>query len=294
MTATHTHDLAVAYRIYPIVSRPALGLPFSEDKYRLSEVCLRSFKESLGPLRVKIWAILDGCPGQYNQLFRNYFADDDLVLVPCDSLGNRASFGRQIEILMRQENAPLVYFAEDDYFYLPNQFRLMVDFLNQNADTHFVSPYDHRDCYTVRLHHEPKWIRVCASHHWRTASSTCLTFLTRQQTLVRYERIFRSYVRGNDDCSLWLSLTKRRVFNPFALVGYVARREFYGRILLKAWWYGWQQILFGRSAGLWIPVPGIATHLDRHSLSPTIDWSRLMVESCAERQETYASLHSHR
>ena len=60
MTATHTHDLAVAYRIYPIVSRPALGLPFSEDKYRLSEVCLRSFKESLGPLRVKI----SGYPGR--------------------------------------------------------------------------------------------------------------------------------------------------------------------------------------------------------------------------------------
>ena len=140
MTATHTHDLAVAYRIYPSVSRPALGLPFSEDKYRLSEVCLRSFKESLGSLRVKVWAILDGCPAQYDQLFRNYFADDDLVLVPCDSLGNRASFGRQIDILMRQENAPLVYFAEDDYFYLPNQFRLMVDFLNAERGYPFCLP----------------------------------------------------------------------------------------------------------------------------------------------------------
>ena len=65
MTARYTHDLAVAYRIYPSVSRPALGLPFSDDKYRLSEICLHSFKESLGSLRVKVWAILDGCPPEY-------------------------------------------------------------------------------------------------------------------------------------------------------------------------------------------------------------------------------------
>jgi hypothetical protein len=289
MAATHTHDLAVAYRIYPGVSPPALGLPFSDDKYRLSEVCLRSFKESLGSLRVKVWAILDGCPAQYGQLFRNYFADDDLVLLPSDSLGNRATFAKQIDILTEQQNAPLVYFAEDDYFYLSNQFPLLVDFLKANTDAHFVSPYDHPDCYTLPLHHEPKWVRVCASHHWRTASSTCLTFLTRQQALAHYEPVFRSYARGNDDCSLWLSLTKRRVFDLFGLVGYVARGEFYGRILVKSWLYGWRQILFGRSAGLWIPVPGIATHLDRNSLSPTIDWSRLMLASCEERQATYAS-----
>ena len=31
-------DLAVAYRIYPVVSKPAIGMPFGEDKYLLSEV----------------------------------------------------------------------------------------------------------------------------------------------------------------------------------------------------------------------------------------------------------------
>jgi hypothetical protein len=45
-------DLAIAYRIYPRVAKPAVALPFSDDKLRLSEICLRSFKESLGGLRV--------------------------------------------------------------------------------------------------------------------------------------------------------------------------------------------------------------------------------------------------
>src|ERR1700731_1686715 len=59
------YDLVVAYRIYPMFSKLGQGLPFGDDKLRLAEVCLRSFRDSLGSLRVKIWAILDGCPQEY-------------------------------------------------------------------------------------------------------------------------------------------------------------------------------------------------------------------------------------
>ena len=49
-----TKDLAIAYRIYPGISKiPPI---YSDDKFKLSELCLRSFKQSLGGLRVKIWA----------------------------------------------------------------------------------------------------------------------------------------------------------------------------------------------------------------------------------------------
>ena len=278
----------MAYRIYPKVSRPAIGLPFSEDKYQLSELCLQSFKESLGPVRAKIWAILDGCPDAYAQLFRKYFSDDDLVLVPCDSIGNHATFGKQIQILLKQDSAPVVYFAEDDYFYLPNRFSAMLSFLSQHS-ADFISPYDHLDCYTLPLHRGPKLVQVSASHHWRTAYSTCLTFLCGQETLARYEEVFRSYSRGNFDCSLWLSITKHRVLNPFAFAGYVARQQFYCKILLKAWLYGWQQIVIGPRARLWMPLPAMATHLNGQALSPTIDWARLMVQSYENRHASFAS-----
>lgn len=272
-------DLAVAYRIYPEVSKPATGLPFSEDKYLLSEVCLRSFKESLGDLRAKIWVLLDGCPPEYEALFRKYFAQEDLNLVQLDGVGNRATFSKQIEILLEQREADFVYFAEDDYFYLPNQFHLMLDFLSANADAHFVSPYDHLDCYTLELHSGPKWLRAHGSRHWRTAASTCLTFLTRRETLAKYEAVFRSYVRGNNDCALWLTLTKHRIFSLLALARYFFRGLFYWKILVKAWLYGWRQILFGRKLKLWVPIPGIATHLDSKALSPTVDWRGLMQQT---------------
>ena len=283
------YDLAVAYRIYPEVSKPARELPFGDDKYLLSEACLRSFIESLGSLRVKMWALLDGCPPEYESLVRKYVDSGDLVVLRLDKIGNQATFARQIEILLKQTDAEFVYFAEDDYFYLPGQFHEMVDFLASHEDVDFVSPYDHPDCYNLDLHRSRKWIRAYGAHHWRTAASTCLTFLARKEALMKCESVFRSYVRGNFDCALWLSLTKQRVFNPLYGIRSLLAGSFSWRILAKAWAYGWRQILFGEKRQLWAPVPGIATHLDARALSPTIDWTVLM-GSVTEQQHQRAEV----
>ncbi len=275
-------DIAVAYRIYPTVATPAQGLPFSEDKFKLSEVCLQSFKKSLGNLRVKLWVLLDGCPNGYADLFKKYFEDHELVLVPLNGVGNRRTFTKQIELLCAQDDSEIVYFAEDDYLYLPGQFSSMINFLLEHEDVDFVSPYDHPDCYTLDLHRRPKWLKVHGGRHWRTAASTCLTFLTKRQTLRKVETVFRSYERRNSDCSLWLSLTKHRVFNPWFLARQLMQAPLFCKIILNSWIYCWQQILFGRKWQLWIPVPGIATHLDSKALSPNVDWRALMEQP--ERQ----------
>lgn len=271
-----TYDLAVAYRIYPKVSQPARGLPFSDDKLRSAEICLRSFKQSLQGLRVKIWAILDGCPETFADLFRKYFDPDDLVLVPLPAVGNHATFGKQIDILLSQTDSDFVYFAEDDYVYQPNQFSAMLDFLRNETGADFVTAYDHLDCYTLEIHRHPKWLRVFAGRHWRTAASTCLTFLTKKATLASNEANFRTYCRRNYDCSLWLSMTKFSIFNPVQALHFAFTQPWLARIVTKAWLFGWAQILFGKRVTLWAPVPAIATHLDARALSPNIDWVALM------------------
>jgi len=271
-----SYDLAIVYRVYPRVAKAAIGLPFSEDKFQLSEICLRSLKESLGDLRVKLWVLLDGCPEKYARLFEKYFDAKDLVLLPLPGVGNLATFGKQIDILLDQKESELVYFAEDDYLYLPKQFPQMLDFLRAHEDVHFVTPYDHLDCYTFKIHRHPKWIRVYGGHHWRTAASTCLTFLTRKETLRQKKMIFKSYCRRNRDCSLWLSLTKKSLFDPVQFFQFVLREQHFAKIIAKAWLYGWPQILFGKQMKLWTPIPGIATHLDLHGLSPTVDWLTMM------------------
>lgn len=288
MTATtrmedQHYDLAVAYRIYPKIASAARGFPFGDDKLQQAEICLRSLRNSFGSLRVKIWAILDGCPPEYRALFECYFSAEDLVLVDLQQVGNRATFAKQMEILLSQQSAEFVYFAEDDYVYQPCQFELMLRFLREQQGVDFVTPYDHQDCYRLDLHRGPKWLTVFAGRHWRTAASTCLTFLTRKTTLAKYERAFRTYTQRNTDCGLWLSLTKWRVFNLLALLRFVVREEFYWKSLVKAWLFCWPQILFGQRASLWVPVPGIATHLSAGLLSPGIDWIALM-RAEADRQ----------
>ncbi|HEX4602647.1 MAG TPA: glycosyltransferase family 2 protein [Candidatus Angelobacter sp.] len=275
---TYKYDVAVVYRIYPKMSKPALGLPFSDDKERMAEVCLQSFRRSLGDLRAKVWVLLDGCPPSYAGMFRRAFVPEDLVLEPLPGIGNHGTFNRQIEILLHQQDAELVYFAEDDYFYLPDQFRLMTEFIQGNADADFVSPFDHMDCYTQELHRRPTWLRVFQDRHWRTAGSTCLTFLTTKSILRQTQRIFRSYARRNFDCSLWLSLTKENVLHPVDFLRWTVRQPLFAKIIAKAWFFGWPQILFGKRRKLWSPVPGVATHMDFHALSPTIDWPALMQE----------------
>lgn len=270
------YDLAVAYRIYPGLAGTAAGLPFSDDKLQLSEICLRSFKESLGALRVKVWVLLDGCPEEYARLFEKYFDSEDLVLCRLKGVGNQATFAKQIEILLQQVESDLVYFAEDDYVYLPNQFSQMLELIRSHEDVHFVTPYDHLDCYTLRIHRRAKWLKISGQRHWRTAASTCLTFLTRKQTLQQERRVFQSYCRGNFDSSLWLSLTKQSLFNPIQFWRFAIQDALFAKIIMNAWRFGWRQILFGRKLKLWAPVPGIATHLDCKALAPTIDWPALM------------------
>ena len=283
-----SYDIAVAYRIYPRVAKSALGLPFSGNKLHLSEVCLRSFKESLGSVRAKIWVLLDGCPEEYAALFLKYFDSRDLVLLRLPGIGNQATFGKQLDILLEQTDCEFVYFAEDDYVYLPDQFSRMLDFLRTYDDAHFVSPYDHLDCYTCEIHRFPKWVRVQANHHWRTAASTCLTFLTRKDVLRQKRYLFRSYSWRNHDCSLWLSLTKLSLFNPLEFLRFAVKEPLFAKIIAKAWLYGWPQIFFGKRMNLWIPMPGLATHLDNKALSPGIDWVSIM-NVLAKSDENHAA-----
>jgi hypothetical protein len=118
------YDLTVAYRIYPKISgSPAV---FSNDKYKLSEFCLKSFKNSLGNLKVKMFVLLDNCPSKYKDLFLKYFDAENLNFIELDGIGNQSTFSLQIKLLLNQNFSEIIYFAEDDYFYLPNQFSDMI------------------------------------------------------------------------------------------------------------------------------------------------------------------------
>ena len=267
-------DLAVAYRIYPGISKtPAF---FSGDKFKLSELCLRSFKRALGPLRVKLWALLDGCPPEYELLFRDVFANDQLEIIALDKVGNLATFGLQLRLLTQQSEAPYVYFAEDDYFYLDDALSKMLSFLRGNQDADFVSTYDHPDSYYTSSRFERHSVRPFGDRYWRTASSTCLTFLTSRDNLIRTQSIFDTYTHGSMDCPIWLALTQK--------LGLADPRvhwhdQFRRRTWAKTWLWGYRRILFHRAQRLWVPLPALGTHIESSCLSPLVDWNEAFLRS---------------
>jgi hypothetical protein len=260
----------VAYRIYPRVSKVPVFFP--EDKLKLAQLCLQSFRASLGSVRAKMFVLLDNCPPEFEALFLENFPSEDIKLIRLDGIGNLQTFSRQIEILLEQEDAEMVYFAEDDYLYLPAQFGTMLNFLREFPDADFISPYDHADYYSLPLHGGPQLTREYEGRKWHTAASTCLTFLTTKTTLAKTRRILRTYTYRNPDVCLWLSLTKQVVFSPRMIWKCFRKGMALGGFVVVSWLYGWPQILAGRRRKLWIPTPSIATHTEKQFLAPGVDW----------------------
>ena len=282
------YDVAVAYRICPHMSRTPPPV-FADSKYNLAALCLRSFKASLNGLRIKIWVIMDNCPKEYEGLFTSLWTGDDLVFLRCPGIGNAATFGRQIEILANQNDAEFVYLAEDDFFYLPGRFHLMLDFIRNNTNVDFCSPYDHPDFYNHSFHLHPMRIKAEQGQVWKTANGTICTFLTRRSTLERTRSTLQSYARKNSDAGMWLSLTKQHVLNPYDLLTQPFIHPFRGWSLACAWYFNWRQILFGQRYSLWIPVPSLATHMVAAFLAPYVDWKQEFRRICGSAGETAAS-----
>jgi hypothetical protein len=177
---------------------------------------------------------------------------------PCRESATTGTFARQIEILCTQTDSELVYFAEDDYFYLPDRLVELVGLMRENQEIDFVSPYDHLDYYTLAFHQHPVKVHATAQRHWRQANSTCMTFMTRRQVLQKTRPLFMSYINGNYDVSIWMALTKMRAFDFMFFLHCGLTDRLLRTAYAKAWWYGWRQLLCGRRYQLWTTLPSIA------------------------------------
>jgi len=264
------YDLAVCYRIYPRVSgQPIFGF---KEKLPLVRINLESFRAAIGNLKVKMWVILDNCPPAYQALVEATFPQTDFEFICLNGAGNQATFAKQVEILTRQNVADLVYFAEDDYLYLPNSLEYAVGFMRRHKDADFVTLYDHADYYTKYVHRIAGPAFLEDNRRWHTVASTCLTFLARKQALLATEKTFLTYGRNNSDLGLWLALTKVGVLNPWAIIRSLGDGLFFAASQLLAWRHAPRQVLAGKRRSLWVASPSLATHMELSGLAPGVDW----------------------
>ena len=271
------YDLIVAHRVCPKLANVAA---LYNEKFALVKDASFSLCAALSGIHTKLIVILDGCDYRYERLFDSIFADGkvpgvDYELVKTPSIGNHATYAKQLEILQSYSNqGQFFYFSEDDYIYKRNAFSEMMGFL-RNLDVDFVTPLDHPDRYRQVI---PESRRVAIKHskhcHWREVGTTCCTFMTKRQVLTATDKLLASYGEGSCDVALWLGLTKDCVFSLFSIILGVCRYAFGGKkdwsgcVAISAWRYHHVRLLTTRKYRLWGPMPTLAVHLARTSISP--------------------------
>ena len=269
------YDLVIAHRVCPAFSKTAVGF---ESKFDMVCAAARSMAAALreaGNLRLKIFVILDACPGEYEAMFREVFSSFELEIVNEDGAGNLSTWATQIDLLTGV-SAEYVYFSEDDYIYAPEAFSAMLEMMSV-AD--FVTPIDHPDRYNTVIEQSFETTVVATpARHWRRVGSTCLTFMTSGSTLGKTAAVMRSYSSGVVDSSMWLALTADRVFSLpslfrsfFAALGRLIGLPVHsGRYMpLFAWKDFGLKLLFYRRYSLWSPMPELARHLFRDTIPVT-------------------------
>lgn len=263
------YDLAIAYRIYPKVSKvPAIH---TDNKYELSRVCLESFYNAVKNVKAYVYIILDGCPPEYKALFEKTLLGIDYEFIDKEGVGNAQTFSLQMDLLLNQDKSEVIYFAEDDYFYLDNAFTELVKAV-KDPRVDFLTPYDHPDTYNTDFHNYKKEYLDIAGSKWGIMSSTTMTFMTTKKTLRETKHIFDTYTIRNYDASLWLSLTKLNAFNFGLMILFMFTNIPFFKIYLKLVYFTLSQVLFGKKRILVQAVPALATHMEDAFLSHNIDW----------------------
>lgn len=281
------HDFAVAYRVYPRIGREALPV-FGGDKFLLTRVAFKSFVRSIDPFRTKLWVLLDSCPPEYEQFFREAWPGETPQIVNYVEKGNGGTFQEQISLLSEQSEAELCCVLEDDYFYLPDCFRRIHELFDRHPEVDYATPYDHLEYY-VSAHHEMthEVLDGTALPVWRTVPSTTCSFIGRISALRDNLRAFRAYGKPflfnyGTDGTIWLAITKHRVFNPVRFAQWLPRTKYVAWSWFTAWTLCGGDILTKRRRKLWAPIPSLALHLVHSYPPPGIDWDRLLRDAVAE------------
>ena len=151
----------------------------------------------------------------------------------------------------------LVYFVEDDYWHLPKSRQILLEGLSRAK---YVSLYDHLDTYIPAsmggnkfvtdegYSSFPTLIIRTDSSHWRTVSSTTMTFASSVKVLREDKEIWDNHTTGTypQDFLAFMDLSKKQ------------------RSLIT-------------------PIPSLSTHCEPAWAAPGIDWEKILEDSVAKK-----------
>lgn len=194
--------------------------------------------------RVKLTVMFDGkYPDFLDDFVSGYHANKDLNIglefLEAGSDKNSALITLHYMYRSHIADGDLVYMLENDYMHHPGWVRKVFELYDSSIAFDYVSLYDHRDKYFLPMYAElQSRIFHTQTHHWRTAPSSCASYIAE---IARFRSDYDIFQLGLPDYYLFNTLSQERK-----------------RVLLT-------------------PIHGLSTHCMEGYLSPTVDWASLLV-----------------
>lgn len=260
------YQLTICLRVYPGIADKQKV--FCDDKMTIFQKSLASLVQSCGNLKTFYYVLLDNCPEAYERITHQFLEGKAYEIIPyASSQGNQKTFSNQIDILLSQQYSEIVYFAEDDYLYLPQSIEnFYTVFTNDSAD--FWTVYHSPDYEKFLIHDHPIYWPEYSDTWYTYRASTTMTFFTKKTSLQYYKNRLLSYAHGNHDFSMWFTITKYNIFNLLKVFQYLL----YDFESFKYWGYirykcNIHNFLI-KKGKLLVPNHSGATHIDKDWMAP--------------------------
>jgi hypothetical protein len=232
--------------------------PFMLDKTTLVQISFQSLLDSLHGIPHTIQVMGD----KLSPILSDFFTKRNIDIIHGD-FGNVESIRRSFFAGAHVSDDDWVYFCEDDYVHKPDSMHCIYRFI-QNPEQWMeysrriytwssfidprkpdliIHPTDYPDRYKGK-YRRFSLIFHSEDCHWRQITDTTFTFLMKGYTLRKRFAFLMQCANGANDRKLSKGL--------------------YGRLTF-----------FGKAMGL-SPMPGLATHMHRDTMSPLYDWETLV------------------
>jgi hypothetical protein len=240
-----------------IVSVNKSPRPNGLDKKTLIKICFKSLYHALQTVPHTITVLSDNISEELISFFEAHGAK-----LITGVYGNDESIRQAIKIAAAFPPDEWVYICEDDYLHHENCFVEIATLIAERNNIRIgkrkhpftsklkftypelvIFPPDYPDRYVVKKNNR-FYVFHTSSLHWRQVVNTTFTLMAEVKTIKKFEHMLLKSSYGADDGYL-----SRNMF---------AHRNFLGKCICVS------------------PMPGLSTHMHINTMSPIVNWERLV------------------
>lgn len=229
--------------------------PFNLSKREIVMACFKSMLASIQDYDHTITVLGDKLSPELMDFFLAYD-----VQLSNGSYGNDESIRQSIKKSLEFTDNDWVYFCEDDYLHTPNCFMHIKNLLNERERIYFskknlLFKYEkhhpeiaiHPPDYPDRYRNKPRdrgFLFHSSTCHWRQVANSTFTLMMQVKSIRKFERqLIKSSIGAND---------------RYLSESIYGTNDFRNKLLCLS------------------PVPGLANHMHRDTVTPLVDWKSIL------------------